>query len=116
MHALTSSIFLPTYLPLLPLPQRKALLYTYVMVSLSTAMSRGLPHIDVASLVGRTEFPAPPAPSSQASQKVDVLSDPNDVSTGNPWMSVIQSSLYAHGKSRSFHIIRASPFCGRWRN
>lgn len=109
MHALTSSIFLPSYLPYLTLPERKALLHTYVLTCLSTAISRGRPHLNPELIMDYTALPSGPGTLPSSSNPKRVLSDASRKETQNAWMGVVQSCLFANG-AFSF---RLSPWrCG----
>jgi hypothetical protein len=110
MHALTSSIFLEAYLPILTIHQRKVVLQTYVLTLFHLALSRGRPRIDSELLMSHAEYPVPPRPTLSKEKpnggELDVISDPTLSEGKNPWMSVIESSLYSFGKS--YLVLRVS--------
>lgn len=96
MHALTSSLFLPSYLPLLTIPQRRALLTIYTLVTLQSAIARGRPRINPGLLMNAPLFPV--APDTSAKSARDVLSDPAEETSRNAWLSLVESALYAEGQ------------------
>ena len=96
MHTLTSSIFLPAYMAVLSPQDRRVVLQTYLLSILITVMARGKPTIDVEYLMSFN--PAPMAPGTRPNKTgKDVIADPNDEATRNPWTSIVESSLYAEG-------------------
>lgn len=100
MHTLTSSIFLPAYMAPLDISHRRTVLRTYLLVVLLTALARGRPHIDFEYLMSANAYPV--APDSEPKQSQDVISDPSDPEARNPWLSLVESSLYHHGESTHF--------------
>ena len=97
MHALTSSIFLPSYLVHLSIPHRRAVLHTYLLVIIHTALSRGRPHLDPELLMSYNPHPTAPGTNGETGKKLDVLSDASDETTRNAWTSLIESVLYSRG-------------------
>lgn len=106
MHALTSSIFLPAYMTPLPVQHRRTILRTYLLVVLLTAMARGRPRIDFGYLMSANPYPV--APQSEPKQSRDVISDPSSPEARNPWLSLIESSLYHHGMPLSLLLTSVS--------
>lgn len=90
MHLLTSSLFLPSILSLLPsFAQQRTLLESYMLTVLVTSLSRGRPRINARIPLGWT---AVPAGSINAE--------------GNGWCEVIQRTL-GHPDSHVPKTIRA---------
>lgn len=90
MHLLTSSLFLPSILPLLPsFAHRKALLETYFLTVLHTALSRGRPTIDARIPLS---WPAHPVGSANPD--------------GNAWAEIVQRTL-GHPDSHTIKTVRA---------
>ena len=86
MHVLTSSIFLPSVLSLLPSRAHQVVfLQTYLVAACHTALARGRPHIDVGLIMDNT---ASPSKGSEEEAKV-----------GNPWCGLIEASLDEPGQS-----------------
>jgi len=90
MHVLTSSIFLPSLLPLLPSHEHKVvLLKTYLVAAIHTALARGRPHIDVGLVMAHTSTPSP-----------TFKGDGSEKKAGNPWCGLIEESLHEPGESK----------------
>jgi hypothetical protein len=84
MHILTSSLFVPSLLPLLPSTAHKhTLLQTYLLVALHTSLSRGRPKIDPRIPMAHTPFP----------------SRQNKDREGNSWNDIVGDALFAFGVS-----------------
>ena len=97
MHCLTSSLFLPAYLEVLSLANRRALLSTYCMITLLLAVGRGRPKLNPELVMSYNLFPVAPGTNVPRSTR-NSASDPTNPDTRNAWLSLIESSLYAHGK------------------
>ncbi|WVR07242.1 hypothetical protein IAU60_004283 [Kwoniella sp. DSM 27419] len=95
MHALTSSIFLPSYLPLLSVPNRRLLLRSYVLIMFHTALARGRAHLQPELLMSYDEFPTGPNANASAKPRDgQVLGDPTEKASRNVWLDIVESSLY----------------------
>lgn len=99
MHLLTSSIFLPAYMTPLSIPHRRTILRTYLLVLLLTALARGRPGIDFDYLMSGRLYPVAPDTEPRHWNSKDVISDPTKSEGRNPWLSLVESSLYHHGMS-----------------
>jgi hypothetical protein len=108
MHTLTSSIFLPAYMTPLSVSQRRTILRTYLLIVLLTAIARGRPEIDFEYLMSANPFPVAPDSAPKTWNKEHVISNPTLPETRNPWLSIVESSLYHHGKSPSLSQKRAN--------
>nr|XP_018263303.1 uncharacterized protein I303_04797 [Kwoniella dejecticola CBS 10117]OBR85461.1 hypothetical protein I303_04797 [Kwoniella dejecticola CBS 10117] len=94
MHTLTSSIFIPSYMPVLSIPNRRLLLRAYVLVLLNTALARGRPSIDPQLIMSYDAFPVPPGSEKlMKPNKGDVIGRPEDKEGRNPWLGIVESSL-----------------------
>nr|XP_019046071.1 hypothetical protein I302_04811 [Kwoniella bestiolae CBS 10118]OCF25001.1 hypothetical protein I302_04811 [Kwoniella bestiolae CBS 10118] len=94
MHTLTSSIFIPTYMPILSIPNRRLLLKAYLLVLLNTALARGRPAIDPELIMSYDAFPvAPGSEKSVKPQKGGVIGSPDRKESRNPWMGIVESCL-----------------------
>ncbi|OCF42806.1 hypothetical protein I317_03408 [Kwoniella heveanensis CBS 569] len=94
MHTLTSSIFIPTYLPLLSTPNRRVLLRAYTLVALHTALARGKPRINSTLLMSYDAFPTAPGSESLVKpKKGKIIGDPEKKESRNGWLDVVESSL-----------------------
>ncbi|WVQ67892.1 uncharacterized protein L199_006097 [Kwoniella botswanensis] len=94
MHTLTSSIFIPTYMPILSIPNRRLLLKAYLLVLLNTAIARGRPAIDPELTMSYDPFPVAPGSEEQVEpQKGAVIGSPDKKESRNPWMGIVESSL-----------------------
>ncbi|WVQ99214.1 hypothetical protein IAU59_006346 [Kwoniella sp. CBS 9459] len=94
MHALTSSIFIPSYLSLISIPHRRVLLRAYLLATLHIALSRGRPHINPTLLMSYDAFPT--APGSEGlvrAQNGKIIGDPANKESRNTWLDVVESSL-----------------------
>ncbi|WVF71677.1 hypothetical protein IAT40_006485 [Kwoniella sp. CBS 6097] len=94
MHALTSSIFIPTYLPLLSIPHRRVLLRAYLLVALHITLARGKPRINPSLLMSYNAFPT--APGSEGlvkAKKGKIVGEPEKKESRNGWLDVVESSL-----------------------
>ncbi|WVQ82439.1 hypothetical protein IAT38_004567 [Cryptococcus sp. DSM 104549] len=95
MHALTSSIFLPAYLPLLPLISRRALLRAYALTVFHTSISRGRPQLNPGLLMSYDAFPV--SPHSDGSLKAMVKEGKalgkGEVEGRNAWTSLVETAL-----------------------
>ena len=98
MHTLTSSIFLPAYMTPLSIPQRRTILRTYLLIVLLTAIARGRPQIDFEYLMSANPYPVGPNTGPEKWNKDHVISNPTEGEARNPWLSIVESSLYHHGK------------------
>ncbi|ORX36099.1 hypothetical protein BD324DRAFT_630158 [Kockovaella imperatae] len=92
MHGLTSSVFVHAFMPVLDIPQRRALLASYILTLLVVSMSRGRAHLDPSWLMEATAFPV--GPGSTAKSSKNTIVDPTDNETRNPWTGIIESCLY----------------------
>jgi hypothetical protein len=101
MHLLTSSIFLPAYMTPLSIPHRRTILRTYLLVLLLTALARGRPKIDFEYLMAGDLYPVAPHTEPKEWNLKHVISDPTNPEGRNPWLSLVESSLYHHGHSFS---------------
>jgi hypothetical protein len=109
MHCLTSSIFLPSFLIHLTPPHRLALLKSYLLAILVTALARGRPRINPEIILSHTAFPSSEHSrrTSEAASgnvkvlddKVDVVGKVGDATYGNFWTGVVDQALHAHGRS-----------------
>lgn len=88
MHILTSSMFMPAYLPLLSYTHQVLLLKTYFAVAFHTSLSRGRPLIDARVPWSKTEFPVKPGKENLQRE-------------GNGWTEVVGEGLFAPGSFRS---------------
>ena len=98
MHTLTSSIFLPAYMTPLSISQRRTILRTYLLIVLLTAIARGRPNIDFEYLMSADPFPIAPGSEPATWNKEHVISNPTRAEARNPWLSIVESSLYHHGE------------------
>ncbi|KAL7421508.1 hypothetical protein Q5752_003277 [Cryptotrichosporon argae] len=87
MHALTSSIFLPSYMAHLAPAQAKAVLDGYVLTILHVALARGRPALYIDHLMVAPEAGA----GAGSSGRRDAISE----SETNPWLGIIDNSLLA---------------------
>ncbi|WWC89561.1 uncharacterized protein L201_004485 [Kwoniella dendrophila CBS 6074] len=107
MHTLTSSIFIPSYMPILSIPNRRLLLKAYLLVILNTALARGRPQIDPDLLMSYDAFPtAPGADSIVKAKEGNVIGRPEKKENRNPWLGIIESSL-SHPDSHCPKAIRS---------
>lgn len=88
----------------LDISHRRTILRTYLLVVLLTAMARGRPRLDFEYLMSANFYPI--APGSEPKQSKDVISDPSEPAARNPWLSLVESSLYHHGE----HFSSVLPF------
>ncbi|OCF60373.1 hypothetical protein L486_00006 [Kwoniella mangroviensis CBS 10435] len=94
MHTLTSSIFVPTYMPILSIPNRRLLLKAYLLVLLNTAIARGRPAIDPELIMSYDPFPVAPGSKGLVKpQRGAVVGSPDKKDSRNPWMGIVESSL-----------------------
>ncbi|WWD17510.1 hypothetical protein CI109_101951 [Kwoniella shandongensis] len=96
MHALTSSIFLPSYLPHLSIPNRRTLLRSYLLAVLHTSLSRGRPHLNPELVMSYDAFPVSPNTDGGLKQLKDArqaLGEPQNKESRNPWLSLTEKSL-----------------------
>ncbi|WWC70436.1 uncharacterized protein I206_104387 [Kwoniella pini CBS 10737] len=94
MHTLTSSIFIPSYMPVLSIPNRRLLLRAYLVILLNTALARGRPAIDPDLIMSYDLYPA--APGSEKAVKAkegNVIGKPEEHESRNSWLSMVESSL-----------------------
>jgi hypothetical protein len=105
MHALTSSIFLHTYLPLLTIPERRALLHAYILITFQFAVARGRPMINPGLLMSQSVYPTAPGTEVKPFSAPDALSDPANKTSRNSWLSLIESALYAKGEHCISHRV-----------
>jgi Questin oxidase-like len=93
MHLLTSSLFIPSYLKVIPsMEHKRALIKTFLQPWGTILMIRGRPRIDATLLMSYTETPLPPtmpAPNPQAS--ASALGKENT----NPWPAMISDVIHA---------------------
>ncbi|WRT66146.1 uncharacterized protein IL334_003099 [Kwoniella shivajii] len=107
VHTLTSSIFIPTYMPVLSIPNRRLLFKAYLLVILNTALARGRPRIDPELIMSYDPYPvAPGTDGSVKAKQGDVLGQPDKKESRNPWLSMIESCL-AHPDSHVPKAIRS---------
>jgi hypothetical protein len=96
MHLLTSSLFLPSILPLLPsFAHQRTLLESYMLTILVTSLSRGRPTIDARIPLSWPDHPAEMANAD-----------------GNGWCEIIQRTL-GHPDSHVIKSVRALLHLGR---
>ncbi|RSH81577.1 hypothetical protein EHS25_006199 [Saitozyma podzolica] len=95
MHALTSSIFIPSFLAVLTIPERRALLSAYGLATFQFSISRGRPQLSPEFIMSQPAFPTAPGTEVEQGRATDVLSDPSDKRSRNAWLSLIESCLYA---------------------
>lgn len=96
MHLLTSSLFLPSILPLLPtFAHQRTLLESYMLTVLVTSLSRGRPTIDARIPLS---WPDHPAESNNADR--------------NAWCEIIQRTL-GHPDSHVIKTVRILLHLGR---
>jgi hypothetical protein len=92
MHALTTTIFLPSILGILPNPKHKRIvLLSYVRVVLQYLVLLGRPRINPELLMSYTEVPRPPVTTSV---KLDGHDDAVGIDS-NPWTAIIASASRA---------------------
>jgi hypothetical protein len=109
MHALTSSIFIPSFLAVLTIPERRALLSAYGLATFQFSISRGRPQLSPEFIMSQPAFPTAPGTEVEQGRATDVLSDPSDKRSRNAWLSLIESCLYARGESvRRFSSTRVT--------
>ncbi|CED82261.1 Domain of unknown function DUF4243 [Phaffia rhodozyma] len=82
MHILTSSLFLPSFIPLLSAPNQIKLLETYLAAAFQLCMSRGLPKIDGRIPWNRTQWPVRPGNKIGRGRE------------GNGWNEILEEALY----------------------
>lgn len=83
MHVLTSSIFVPSTLALLPSTEHKTVfLKTYLLAVLHTVLARGRPTIDVYLPMAHTSSPS---------------KDIKTIEEGNPWSAIVEAVLFETG-------------------
>lgn len=82
----------------LSIPQRRTILRTYLLIVLLTAIARGRPQIDFEYLMSANPYPIGPNTSPENWNKDHVISNPTEGEARNPWLSIVESSLYHHGK------------------
>lgn len=99
MHTLTSSIFLFSYVPLLTVSEKRVLLETYLLVTLQLTLSRGRPLIDLKRIMQAPDFPMPPNAGKDVGKKLEIVGDPFSVGGTNPWPAIVESAMYAEGRS-----------------
>ncbi|KAK8864191.1 hypothetical protein IAR55_001437 [Kwoniella newhampshirensis] len=96
MHALTSSIFLPSYLPQMTIPQRRTLLRSYLLAVFHTALARGRPHLNPQLLMFYDDFPVTSSPAvglRRLKDRQQALGNPQNNENRNAWLSLVESSL-----------------------
>ncbi|EIW70851.1 hypothetical protein TREMEDRAFT_28974 [Tremella mesenterica DSM 1558] len=109
MHALTSSIFLPAYLEILSISNRRMLLKSYTLMLFVIALGRGRPKLNPGLVMSYDLFPVAPGTEVKASR--ETVGDASDKNTRNAWLTLIESSLYANGElSLCRAILYAVPF------
>ncbi|ODN80020.1 hypothetical protein L202_03881 [Cryptococcus amylolentus CBS 6039] len=102
MHALTSSIFIPAYLPLLTPPQIRAFLKTYLLVLFQIAISRGRPALNPDLIMSYDLYTSSDSDvgskqdEGKEGKKIKSLLDPSPAGEGkgkNVWLDIIDRSL-----------------------
>lgn len=78
--------------------KRRALLRTYLLGVLATVIARGKPKPNLGYLMNSPLISVPPGSTPKAGSAPEALSEPSDVKTRNPWMSIVESSLYGTGE------------------
>ncbi|KAJ9103664.1 hypothetical protein QFC19_004239 [Naganishia cerealis] len=87
---------------------RVILLKSYLLVVFHTALSRGRPRITPEVLLQHSAHPSPPSragseESGSSEKSREVIGDPRDGRYGNPWMEVVESSMY----SKDSHVMKS---------
>ncbi|KZP16253.1 hypothetical protein FIBSPDRAFT_748982 [Athelia psychrophila] len=107
MHILTSSLFIPSLLTIVPAPALKVkLLKAYLATSIFLMIMRGRPRIDAELMMSYTATPAPPASATRNRRfppSPSAVGDPNDKATANPWDVVVPCVMHAPDA----HIVKA---------
>ncbi|TFK38464.1 hypothetical protein BDQ12DRAFT_605867 [Crucibulum laeve] len=92
MHLVTSSLFLPSLLALIPPHSQVLLLRTYLATSLAWYIARGRPALAVSEFFAASHtstHPIPAGPQPTANKEA-IFSESQ---TPNPWLPIIQSSI-----------------------
>lgn len=112
MHALTSSIFIPTILSNLSISERRIFLDLYLLAIFDLALLSGRPTLDAGLLMSYDAYPVAPrtegvarvvsgsfgtAKNDNGETLPDVVINPEKADTRNPWLSIVESCLYQTG-------------------
>ncbi|KAF5350905.1 hypothetical protein D9758_010511 [Tetrapyrgos nigripes] len=92
MHLVTSSLFLPSIVPLLTPASQEVFLRGYLAISLTWWVARGRPNLDVESFFSADI--AQPDLKASSPAKLSLLSPPHSSATNpNPWLPIIQQAI-----------------------
>ncbi|KZP16254.1 hypothetical protein FIBSPDRAFT_1047623 [Athelia psychrophila] len=107
MHILTSSLFIPSLLAIVPAPALKVkLLKAYLAVAIFILITRGRPRIDAELMMSYTATPAPPTSTTHNRKfppSPSAVGDPNDKVTANPWDVIVPCVMHAPDS----HIVKS---------
>ncbi|WVQ77260.1 hypothetical protein IAR50_006943 [Cryptococcus sp. DSM 104548] len=99
LHALTSSIFIPAYLPLLTPPQTRAFLKTYLLSLFQIAISRGRPALNPELIMSYELYPsrlmsdsADRGREEEKGMQIKTLLG-SEKEGKNAWLDIVESSL-----------------------
>lgn len=110
MHILTSSLFIPSLLKLVPKPEMQVkLMKAYLAVALFDTIARGRPRIDAELMMTYSATPAPPASATRHMKfppSPAAVSDPNDSAIANRWDVIVPCALLAPD-SHIVKVVRA---------
>lgn len=96
MHLLTSSLFLPTYVRLLPGEARRLVLQAWLLTTFHLSLIRGRPQIFSEYAMSFTEFPV--GPMKHANEVQGQAVGDGEASEENPWMGIVGNALVANGE------------------
>ena len=89
MHLVTSSLFLPSYVPYLSAASQTIFLQSYMTAVLTWWISRGRRALDIESFYSTTTA-TPTLPSSTTTPPPWALSQDSD----NPWFAIMQHAIF----------------------
>ncbi|KAI3611483.1 hypothetical protein WG66_002142 [Moniliophthora roreri] len=94
MHLVTSSLFLPSLIAVLPPPSQHILLRNYFAISLTWYIARGKPDLNIQAFYdGTTAHPATET-TPQNGPKISLLPPSSSAASNpNPWFGILQQAI-----------------------
>ncbi|THU95963.1 hypothetical protein K435DRAFT_778804 [Dendrothele bispora CBS 962.96] len=111
MHFVTSALFLPTVIPVLPAPSQELLLRSYFAVILSWWIVLGRPNLDIPKFFSvDTAHPTNISGSNVSPADINPYALPNTsspfASNPNPWTTIVSQAL-VHPDDHLIKLVRA---------
>jgi hypothetical protein len=93
---LTSSLFIPSYMPYLDETQRRHLLQSYALTIFQLLIVRGRPHIFPKEVMSYPDQPDSGAKLAKDGH-LEALGNPADPAEQNPWLEIVGQALAFRG-------------------